>query len=219
MAVLFAPAARAAHLEPARPARTSVGHVRQQRDHARPHDGRAQLPLVHRARAGDAPRQDLAALRHERLQQLHVLVVDIVDLVRAELADLAPPEQPAAPLRLRLVARRRVRAAAPTQPAAAAGAPGSLLHRHDYTPTSSKPPSSRSSLSRRFSPSCTSGGSPRAIRRRCCCDVRRVRVRLTTLSSSSTRTMMCRMTLSVTTFRRRSISFISSPLPLITSRT
>ena len=45
-----------------------------------------------------------------------------------------------------------------------------------------------------------------------------VRVRSTTFFSSSTRTTMCRITRSIT-LRRRSSSFISSPVPLITSRT
>src|SRR5689334_9720735 len=66
---------------------------------------------MHRARPRDAPRQNLAALRHERPDQLHVLVVDVVDLVRAELADLAAAEQRAA-LTLRLVAALLVAAAA-----------------------------------------------------------------------------------------------------------
>ena len=64
---------------------------------------RLQLALVRRAGARDAARQDLAALRHERAEQLHVLVVDVVDLVRAELADLAAAEQ-RAPLLVLLVA-------------------------------------------------------------------------------------------------------------------
>src|ERR1043165_8825788 len=76
---------------------TSIGvplvrHVRDKRDLPRALDGDLQLPLVHRAGARDAARQNLAALRHERAQELHVLVVDVVDLVRAELADLAAPE-------------------------------------------------------------------------------------------------------------------------------
>src|SRR5215475_9111239 len=66
--------------------------VRDERELARPHDRRAQLPLVHGARTGNAARQNLRALRHERHQELGVLVVDVVDLVRAELADLAPAE-------------------------------------------------------------------------------------------------------------------------------
>src|SRR4051812_37302439 len=85
------------------PPHISLGDVRNQRDLARALDRGLQLALVHRAGAGDAARQDLAALRHERPDQLHVLVVDVVDLVRAELADLAAPEQRAA-LALRLVA-------------------------------------------------------------------------------------------------------------------
>src|SRR4030095_4197787 len=66
----------------------SISRVRQQRQDACAHDRHAQLPLVPRARARDAPRQHLGALGHEALQEFHVLVVDVVDLVRAELADL-----------------------------------------------------------------------------------------------------------------------------------
>src|SRR5258706_6637152 len=66
--------------------------VRDERELARAHDRRAQLPLVHGARPRDAARQDLRPLRHERHQELRVLVVDVVDLVRAELADLAAAE-------------------------------------------------------------------------------------------------------------------------------
>src|SRR5262245_17076151 len=89
-----------------------VRHVRDQRDLARALDRRLQLALVHRAGARDAPRQDLAALRDERADQLDVLVVDVVDLVRAELADLAAAEERAA-LSLRLVAALLVALAAP----------------------------------------------------------------------------------------------------------
>src|SRR5947209_17560787 len=104
--------------------RVSIRHVRNQRDLARALDRGLQLALVHRAGARDAPRQDLAALGHERSDQLHVLVVDVVDLVRAELADLATAEQRAA-LSLFLVARFLVAAAA-----AAAAARCSLSERH-----------------------------------------------------------------------------------------
>src|SRR5262249_20897970 len=62
-----------------------------------------QLPLMHGAGPGNAARQNLSALRHERANELHVLVVDIVNLVCAELADLAAPEQ-RTPLTLGLVA-------------------------------------------------------------------------------------------------------------------
>src|ERR1700742_5155362 len=75
------------------------------------------------AGAGDAARQDLAALGYERADQLDVLVVDVVDLVRAELADLPTAKQRAA-LALRLVARLLV--------ALLAAAARSLLsERHD----------------------------------------------------------------------------------------
>src|SRR5437763_9678764 len=94
---------------------SSVCHVRDQRDLPRALDRGLQLALVHRAGARDPARQDLAALGHERADELHVLVVDVVDLVRAELADLAPAEQRAA-LPLFLVPRLLV------APAAAAAA-------------------------------------------------------------------------------------------------
>src|SRR4051812_7880074 len=83
--------------------RSSIRHVRDERDLTGALDRRLQLALVHRAGPGDPARQDLAALGHERTNQLRVLVVDVVDLVRAELADLAAAEQRAA-LTLRLVA-------------------------------------------------------------------------------------------------------------------
>src|SRR5262245_1526184 len=88
-----------------------VGYVRNQRDLARALDRHLQLALMHRARAGNAPWQNLAPLGHERRQQLHVLVVDVVDLVRAELADLPAPEHRAA-LPLFLVPRLLVAALA-----------------------------------------------------------------------------------------------------------
>src|SRR5580765_1565884 len=92
-------------------------HIRNERDLPGALDRRLQLALVLGAGSGNAPRQDLAALGHERPDQLDVLVVDVVDLVRAELADLATAEQRAA-LSLFLVARFLV--AGPAAPAAAA---------------------------------------------------------------------------------------------------
>src|ERR1043165_3443617 len=64
-----------------------VRRERQQRGDARALDRVLQLPLVQRARPGDAPRKDLPALRDELLQRLQVLVVDVLDLLHAELAD------------------------------------------------------------------------------------------------------------------------------------
>src|SRR3989442_15787669 len=83
---------------------SSVCNVRNQRDLARALDRDLQLALVHRARAGDSARQDLAALRHEGPDKLHVLLVDVVVLVRAELAYFAPAVM-SAPLSLLLVSR------------------------------------------------------------------------------------------------------------------
>src|SRR5262249_45849191 len=51
-----------------------------------------QLALVPGAVTGDAAWNDLAALRHERAETLHVAVVDGQNLVDAELADLASAE-------------------------------------------------------------------------------------------------------------------------------
>ena len=61
---------------------------RQQRDVARLLDGQGQTPLVRRADSGQAPRNDLAALRHELRQQPDVLVVDGLDFLHAEFANL-----------------------------------------------------------------------------------------------------------------------------------
>jgi len=54
-----------------------------------------ELPLMTGAAAGDAARDDLAALGDEAAQTADVLVVNEVDLVSAELADF-PPAEPAA---------------------------------------------------------------------------------------------------------------------------
>src|SRR6188768_2865127 len=73
-----------------------VRRVRQQRELTCANDGDAQRALMLRARAGNPPRQHLAALGDEAAQQLDVLVVDVVDLVRAELADFTTAEKAAA---------------------------------------------------------------------------------------------------------------------------
>src|SRR5262249_2506991 len=67
--------------------------VWQQRQEASALHRRRQLPLVMRARAGDARRDDLAVLADEVLQQVDVLVVDPLDLLRREAAELAALEQ------------------------------------------------------------------------------------------------------------------------------
>src|SRR5688572_14514372 len=190
--------------------------VRDQRELTCTHDGRAQLPLVEGTRARDPSRQHFRALRDERHQQLHVLVVDVVDLVRAELADLAPTEhRTTLPVLALLLAGSRLATAAPA-PAPAKTLPA--VHRSSSPPMSNRSSRSSSGSPRCPSPGCRSGGRPRAVRRRRDVSVRLTRVRSTTPSSSSTRTTRCRITRSVT-LRRRSISFISSPSPLITSRT
>src|SRR5688500_6057428 len=76
-------------------ARLVRGHVRQQGDRAGALDRVREVALVPRAAAGDAARDDLAALGDQAAQPAHVLVIDEIDLVRAELADL-PPAEPAA---------------------------------------------------------------------------------------------------------------------------
>src|SRR5215475_4869203 len=92
---------------------SSVCDVRNQRDLTRALERDLQLALMHRAGAGNPPRQDFPALRDERSQQLHVLVIDVVDLVRAELADLATAEH-GTTLAVLLVAAFLVAAAAAT---------------------------------------------------------------------------------------------------------
>src|SRR5688572_2821113 len=71
------------------------GHVRQQGHRAGALDRVREIALVARAAAGDAARNDLAALGDQAAEPAHVLVIDEIDLVRAELADL-PPAEPAA---------------------------------------------------------------------------------------------------------------------------
>jgi hypothetical protein len=60
---------------------------RQQRDVARALDRFAKPPLVARADAGHAARQNLAAFLHELRQDVGALVVDEVHFLDAELAD------------------------------------------------------------------------------------------------------------------------------------
>src|SRR5262245_7001868 len=69
--------------------------VRQERHRSRLLDGVRQLALVTGTAAGDASRNDLAALTDEASETAHVLEVDEIDLVHTELADL-PPSEPAA---------------------------------------------------------------------------------------------------------------------------
>src|SRR5439155_10702410 len=62
---------------------------RHQRDHARALDGDADLALVLRAIARDAPRDDLAAIGDEVFEGLRIFVIDIDVLIGAEPANLA----------------------------------------------------------------------------------------------------------------------------------
>src|SRR3954464_11668101 len=95
------------------PARRLVGGVRDERQLAGALQRDLQLALPLGARAREAPRLDLAALRHELHQQPHVLVVDVVDLLRPELADATAAEAAPAAGRtpLSTLARLRRRAA------------------------------------------------------------------------------------------------------------
>src|SRR5260221_6111647 len=192
---------------------TLVSDVRNQRQLPRARDGRLQRALVLRARPGNPARLDLAPLRDERGEQTDVFIVDVVDLVRAELADTPAPEEAAAGALPLLVLVVLLRAAAPAATTTFAA------HR---CPSASRPitPSSWSSLSRspRRSDACGSGGRPRAVRRRAWVALRSLRSRSATRRSSSTRTVRCRMIVSVTR-RRRSISFIISPPPEMVSTT
>src|SRR5688500_18773159 len=82
---------------------------------------------MQRARSGDAARKNLAALRDELLQRLHVLEVDVLDLLHAELADaLAAIEE------LLLAALLAARPAAAIVSAAARTARSTSLHRRSH---------------------------------------------------------------------------------------
>src|SRR5579863_1516883 len=91
----------------------SVGDVGHEGNLARPLDGRLQRALVRGTDARDASRLNLAALRDEGAEHLHVLVADVVDLLDAELAQPLPPEERAPTALLPLASRRAAAAAAP----------------------------------------------------------------------------------------------------------
>src|SRR5437763_7868887 len=65
------------------------GGIRQQRELARPFEGRGEPALVLGTGAGLAARLDLAALGEEAAQARRILVVDALDVVNAEAADAA----------------------------------------------------------------------------------------------------------------------------------
>src|SRR5690348_5753748 len=67
--------------------------VRKQRHEARALDCLGQKPLLARRHRRDARRHDLAALRNEALQELHVLVVDARRIGAREGAGLLAPEE------------------------------------------------------------------------------------------------------------------------------
>src|SRR6266568_589160 len=90
---------------------------RQQSNVARALDGFAQPALVARARAGHAPRKNLAAVLHEGLEHFHLLEVNKVHTVHAEPADLLFAEE--LPLALARAARPAL-SALPARPAFAA---------------------------------------------------------------------------------------------------
>src|SRR5487761_242669 len=60
---------------------------RQKRDILRAFNRNRQPALMTRARAGHSPRENLAALLNERLENLRLLVVDQIDFIDAEAAD------------------------------------------------------------------------------------------------------------------------------------
>src|SRR3569832_128335 len=65
----------------------SVGCERDERYRTGTLDRVLELPLMQRARSGNAAGKNLAALGDELLQRLDVLVVDVLELLDAELAD------------------------------------------------------------------------------------------------------------------------------------
>src|SRR5919106_1059387 len=73
--------------------RPSSDDVRQQPQLACALDRLRQIALLLGGHRGDPPRHDLAALGHEALQQLDVLVVDLGRIRAGERAALAPPEE------------------------------------------------------------------------------------------------------------------------------
>src|SRR6185312_15713601 len=74
-------------------ARLLLHEVGQEGEEAGALDRLGELALLLRGDRGDAARHDLAALRQEALQQLHVLVVDLRRVGAGEGAGLAPPEE------------------------------------------------------------------------------------------------------------------------------
>ena len=68
--------------------RLEPGGEGQQSNVASLFDSASQLALVRRADSGQAPRNDLAALGYELLQQANFAVRDRIDLLGAELANL-----------------------------------------------------------------------------------------------------------------------------------
>src|ERR671928_800326 len=65
------------------------GGIRQQRQLARPFEGRGEPALMLGTGAGLAARLDLAALREEAAQARRILVVDALHVVNTEAADAA----------------------------------------------------------------------------------------------------------------------------------
>src|SRR5262245_47444506 len=74
-------------------ARLLLQHVREERQKARALDRLGEGALLLRRHGRDAARHDLAALRDEALQQLHVLEIDLGRVLARERAALAPPEE------------------------------------------------------------------------------------------------------------------------------
>src|SRR6185312_4807813 len=78
-------------------ARLLLQQIGQEGEEAGALDRLGELALLLGRDRGDAARHDLAALRQEALQQLHVLVVDLRRVGAGEGAGLAPPEEGPAP--------------------------------------------------------------------------------------------------------------------------
>src|SRR5690349_14965375 len=73
--------------------RSLLHDVGKEADLARTLDRGRQLTLLLARNGGDAARHDLATLRHEALQQAHVLIVDLRRILAREGAGLAAAEK------------------------------------------------------------------------------------------------------------------------------
>ena len=145
---------------------------------------------------------------NERRQQLHVLVVDVVDLLDAELADAPAPEERPPPALLVLVVLAASASPPPRPPPSLSKSLIGHLPAEAHRPA---PSMSSSSSSRRLPLGLGRLGRQAAAhaalghRRPCGASC----ARSATASSSSTRTIMWRMTMSNTRSRRSSSAVIA----------